>query len=481
MLAGIVPNRADLLNRSLIHLSHEHFLDPTLRNLYVMLTRYMDATGGVCTREALGDLLRNVDAGRRALYLETYDGLAAQEIIEHEFLWSLMQIRELTAERSTNEAIATGLEIATRGWKDPDTKRDLSGHLDARRWVTRVFAEIDRDLAMQESPEGDIRTERTEMLSDYADRKKAFLSGKGRGVMFGIPAIDRHTGGLQPGELWTVAGYSGEGKTTLCCGQLAWSAAVEQGLDVVIFTTETIRVQVRRKLVCRHSRQPMFELGDGINSNDLKNGTMSEPQEARFMDVVDDLTRNPMYGKLYVAQVPRNATISTIEARLRRITEWRPQLVIVDYFALFRPEYKRQSVREEMGDIFKEAKSVATSYDDGKGVPVVSPWQINRASRDEAAKNRHYTTKALSETAESVNSSDGIVSLLAEDGQLDRRRMEILLQILKNRDGETASDIQLVCDYATSWVAEKNAGGGAAATMYERDFGGDMGEDLLPA
>lgn len=466
-----------MLNKSLIHLSPEHFVEPTLRNTYVMLTRYADATGGVCTRAALGDLLRSQDAGRQALYLEMYDSLAATDATDAEFLWSLLQIRELTAERQTRAAIATGLEIDRDGWKDPRTKQDLRGHLDARRYLTQAFAEIDRDLSMQEAPEGDIREERNEMLSDYADRKKIFLSGKGRGVLFGLTGIDSRTGGLQNGELWTVAGYSGEGKTTLCCGQLAWSAAVEQGLDVVIFTTETIRVQVRRKLICRHSRLPMFELPDGINSNDLKNGTMTPEQEAKLQDVVDDLTRNPMYAKLHVAQVPRNATLSTIDARLRRIVDWRPKLVVVDYFALFRPEYKRQTVREELGDIFKEAKGIATSFDDGDGVPVVSPWQVSRSARDEAGRTHHYTTKALSETAEAVNSSDGIISLLAEDGQADRRRIEIKGQILKNRDGETASDINLICDYATSYFTEKQVGGNAA--YLDAEFASSAGSDDL--
>lgn len=475
VLAAIVPSRADLLNKSLIHLSPEHFVDPTLRNMYVMLTRYADATGGIVTRGALMDLLRRADAGAQLLYGELYDALAAQTVRDDEFLWSLGMIRELTADQQTRDAITNGLEISLRGWKDPRSKEDLSGHLDARRYLTQMFAEIDRDLSMQESPEGDIRTERNEMLADYAERKKVFLSGRGRGVMFGIPGIDSRTGGLQNGELWTVAGYSGEGKTTLCCGQLAWSAAVEQGLDVVIFTTETIREQVRRKLTCRHSRLPMFEMAQGINSNDLKNGTLDPEQESKLQMVVDDLTRNPMYGKLHIAQVPRNATISTIEARLRRIVDWRPKLVVVDYFALFRPEYKRQTVREELGDIFKEAKTVAVGYDDGSGVPIVSPWQVNRSARDEAARNHHYTTKALSETSESVNSSDGIISLLVEDGQLNRRAIDMKAQILKNRDGETAPDINLIADYATSWIQEKAEA--AAVNYLSSELGND--EDLL--
>lgn len=459
VLGAISHSRVDLLHKALLHLTPDHFVEPTLRNIYVMLQRYADHTGHVFTRASLADMLRNQDAGRVTLYQETYDSLLALTPTDSEFAWSLHMIRDLAAERATSEAITIGTEIATKGWKDEKSRLEYKGHEEARRWVQQQFALIDKELSMQESPEGDIRGEGRELLVEYADRKAVQLNGGRRGVMFGIPGIDLLTGGLQPGELWTVAGYSGEGKTTLCCGQLAWDAAVAQGLNVYIATTETIRVQVRRKLLCRHSRLPMFGLPDGINSHDLKNGTLPPEHEAKLQDVVSDFTRNPAYGKLHVAQVARGTTISQLEARLRRVTtEWMPDLVVVDYFALFRPETKRQSTREELGDIYKEAKMVATSFNDGKGVPLVSPWQTNRSSRDEAARNLHYTLKALAETAESVNSSDGILTVLAPDGQEDRRRMQLKAQLLKNRDGETANDIDLQCDYATSYITEQRRG-----------------------
>jgi replicative DNA helicase len=253
-----------------------------------------------------------------------------------------------------------------------------------------------------------------------------------------------------------VAGYSGDGKTSFCVNW-AWQAAVQQGLNVYFATTETLRPQVRRKLISRHSVTPHFELPEGINSAELKAGSLPDHLEAKLQDVVADLTRNPAYGKLYLAQVPRGATVQTLESRLLRVLhQWRPDFVIVDYLALFQTDRKRQSQREELGDLIKEAKQVATTFADGTGVPVVTPWQVNRTSRDEAERVGYYTSKALSDTAEATNSADIIPSFLAPL-EAEGRSKEIKGQLMKNRDGETVSGVPIMVDYATCTFTEKQA------------------------
>ena len=47
------------------------------------------------------------------------------------------------------------------------------------------------------------------------------------------------------GGTGSAGGYWRRGKTSLACAVIGVSAAVEQGLNVVIATTETLRVQVR--------------------------------------------------------------------------------------------------------------------------------------------------------------------------------------------------------------------------------------------
>ena len=186
-----------------------------------------------------------------ALYQETYDLLAVTVADEAAFKWSLDQIRELAAERSTGEALTQAMEILTRGLPD-DRGEVRRGHTEARSHLLGRLAEIDTGLSMQDAPEGDMRAEGEEMLGDYAGRKAARASGRSPGINFGIAALDEKLNGLQNGELALLVAYTSEGKTSLVV-QLAHHAAVEQGRNVVILTTETLRPQVRRRLIARHS------------------------------------------------------------------------------------------------------------------------------------------------------------------------------------------------------------------------------------
>lgn len=458
LLSAIIPARRDLLDRATRYLTPEHFLDPVLRNVFVMLCRYADVTGAIMSKVALGDMLTSAraDAGKVALYNEQYDLLAATHADDAQFRWSLEQIRELSAERATGEALTQAMAILTGG-ATGERGELLRGHAESRKHVLTKFAEIDHDLSMMDSPEGDMRAEAEAMLADYAERKAARAAGRNLGVSFGIPALDEATNGLQRGELCLLVGYPGEGKTSSVV-QLGWNAVVCQGLNVVILTTETLRAQVRRRIEARHSCLPQFGVPGGLNSRDIKTGLLSPTKEETLRQVIADFTANPGYGRCWITQVPHRATVGYLESKLLRLSRMFPiDLVIMDYLALLRADRKRRDMREELSDIIKEAKQLATTFNDGYGVPFVSPWQVSRAARREAEKVGYYTSDALAETAEATNSADVIISLLAPQDHTGREA-NLRMQVMKNRDGERASAIDVGVDYATSRFSERRRG-----------------------
>lgn len=460
LLAAIIPDRRDLLDIALRHLSAEHFPDRVLANLYTLLERYAEVTGAILTRTALGDLLTSsrADAGTIASYQETYDELHQRQADEAAFRWALEQIRELAAQRATGQALTQAMEILTRG-AEGERGQSLQGHSDARTHLLARFAEIDRDLSMQDAPEGDMRTEGADILADYATRKAARVGGRALGVSFGIPALDTKIDGLQPGELVLIVGYTSDGKTSLC-SQLAWSAAVQQGRNVLFLTTETPRGQVRRRMIARHSCLPAFGIpGGGLNSRDIKNGTLSPAGEAKLAEVVCDFGANPGYGRVFICQVPRGASFSYVESKAARVARLMSvDLVIMDYLALLRPDRKRTTDREELSGTLKAAKQFAVTFNDGLGVPFVSPWQVSRTARAEAERLGMYTPSALSETAEASNSSDQIISLLAPMDN-DSRITRVKAQVMKNRDGERCAGVEIQVDYATCRFSSPQAGG----------------------
>lgn len=440
-------------------LSSEHFVDKTQKALFIMLERYADKTdGSVMPEKFLEDHLRDkVESGQTHLFVETYRLYAETSVEDAEFMWSVDQLRELVSEKETASALTNAMEILKEG-KETNGGELLKGHSDARGYLLEAFVDIDRELHQQDAPEGDMMDEGSDILSDYLERKDAHLSGTSRGIEFGIPTLDNHIQGLQRGDLCLIAGYSSDGKTTLVT-QLAWHAAVMQGKNVVFFTTETLRPQVRRKLIARHSTLPIFENPDGLNTRDLKGGSLSPKEEKMFKKVVTDYTGNPEYGRIYIAQVPRAATIASLEQRLIRISrKMQVDLVIMDYLGLLASEYRRNNVREELKQIIIDAKQVATTFQDGFGVPFVSPWQVSRDARKQAESLGMYTTAGLSETAEATNSADVLVSMLAPTDNTNRRA-EVTMQVMKNRDGETANGLLVEVDYATATFAAR---GGSA-------------------
>lgn len=449
LLSAIIPDRRDLLDKALRHLNPEHFPDQIHRNIFIMLERYGEVTGAILTRAALGDLLAHAraDAGKILLYQETYDLLYATQADEAAFRWSLDQIRELTAERATAHALTESMEILTKG-APGERGETLRGHFEARSHALQRFAQIDRDLSMQEAPEGDIRTEGNDILDDYVQREHARTSGRTIGVEFGIPALDAKVNGVSRGELCLIVGSTSDGKTSFCV-QTAWNATVRQGLNTVFLTTETVRDQVRRRIISRHSCEEHFAIPGGINSRDLKNGTLSDELKVKLRDVVADFTHNPGYGRCYIIQVPRAATVGYIESKLVRVQRlFSVDLVIMDYLALLKSDRRRQSDREELGSILKEAKQFSTTFNDGVGVPFISPWQVNRTARQEAERTGYYTASATSETSEASNSPDLLIGLLAPWDN-DQRVAPIKMQVMKARDGEKANSIEAQVDYAT--------------------------------
>lgn len=470
VLGAILPKRIDLLNRAMTQLTDVHFPDAQYKNIFLLLERYLETAGDVLTREALLDTLgRNkVDAGKVALYAETYDALVNAKVDDSEFRWSIEQLKELAAEKQTAEALTSGMEILNRGAKGPKGE-DLIGNQDARTHVLTKFAEIDRTLSMQDSPEGDSRQEAAEIFAEYNEVRK------NAGIKYGIPSLDEKIGGYNNGELNLVVGYSSSGKTTLATIQLAWSAAIEQGKNVVILTSETLRPQVRRKLICRHSMLDMFGLDHGINSRHLKagRGYLTADEDKAFPDVVNDYTSNPNYGKLVIVQVPRGATISTCEGKLSRFQrEFQVDLAVIDYLALLKPDRRFTSRREELAATVQEAKQMATTFDDGRGIPVISPWQTSRDAWKEAQTVGYYNSSALAETAEATSSSDVVITIL-EPKENESRFAEIKAQVVKNRDGEKSLGIDLTVDYATSSWSE--TGGSYDGSNNISDFLGSGG------
>lgn len=462
VLSGIIPGRIDNLLYALQHLQEEHFRLDHHRNMFTMLERYFNLAGDILPKQTLSDLLerQGVDAAKTLLYEELYTECFEHDVPDHAFRYSVDALQDLRAKQLTGETITASFEILERGLKVEGT--ELKGHSDARQFIYSELARIDKLNNAEASPEGDMRGEGNEILQDYADRKSGKIMP---GIKTGISAIDYSTSGFQPGELCLICAYTGEGKSMLTT-QTSWHAVVREQKNVFFATSETVRKQVKRRIYARHSREPQFGYPQGLNTTDIKNGTLTPEEEKIFAAVVEDFDKNPSYGKLYLAQVPRGATLGFMEARLsRQAQNFHIDLAVVDYLALLKPDRKRQSSREEYNDIIKDAKVLATSFNDGQGVPLISPWAMSQSAFKEALRTGEYQLANLAETSEAEKSSDCIIALLR---QPDAPK-EAKVQFLKLRDGEIPAPFTLELAYHCAYLGEKQTSSAVAALLDDSD------------
>lgn len=457
VLAGIFPNRVDLLTVAFSKITAEYFTDTLTRTIFQLAEYYYQQVDGVLSARGLNDLLSKsaADPGRIALYEEAFQGLCDLKVDDTDFAWSLSQMQDDYATAKLRGILTKSIHILSKG--DEVDGETVVGQEPAREFLTAHLSALDAEVSVADTPHGDMREEESLILEEYDKIRQARAENKLAGVRFGVSDLDEKVGGLQPGELVLSAGFSSDGKTALCV-QLAWSAAIEQGKNVLFLSTETVSAVIRRRILSRHSRHSKFEdwgIPEGLNSRNLKEGTLSE-EETEFMKfAVRDFTSNPDYGSLYIHQVPRGASMEVIEQIMNSVQrKFNIDLVICDYLALLRPSGIRNTDRESLSGILKNAKQISTTFNKGTGVPFVSPWQVNRASKENADSVGMYTSQSLAETAEATNTPDIIISILAPTDNTERYA-DITGQVLKNRDGETANGILLSVDYATSMFSSK--------------------------
>jgi hypothetical protein len=489
VLAGALSCGVDLIDDLSRLVTDDHFSDPTLRTLWRAVLTYRSVASGVLTRRVIENMTSKVAPGTAALIREQFDALQRQPETPDTARWAAHELREERERWLTSRMFSDAQEIMSgEVTEEPDALgrpgRTWAGPADAREWAERRLAEIATETAVSESPADDVLREGRTILDDFV---RARTSDRSRVPLTGIPSFDEMTLGLGKG-LIMVAAPSGFGKTQLCVS-LAYHAAQMQGLNVYFATSETVRELVRARLVARHSRHPKFadhcadlNLPLGLDSKLIDRGMLPEEHIPLLRDVAIDWgangQRTDTEGTCYVAQMPFGQTVSALRAMVDiRARAAKPDLVIVDYIALMASTGRHSSTREELSTLVKESAHMAVDFDKGSGVPLVSPWQMNRKSQEEFVRTGELDPNGLAETAEAVNSAHLVVAL-SPDGARNGRKAGVKVNVLKCRDGVTLTGeqgIPVEVDYATSYFEQRVSAG--AGSSFEP--GSDESMDLL--
>lgn len=245
-------------------------------------------------------------------------------------------------------------------------------------------------------------------------------------------------GGFYRGELALVIGDSGAGKSFELM-QFAYNAALT-GHKVGFFTIEMSKWKQQTRLDSRIS---------GIPFRDFKMATLSKEQIAKWHEKVDKFAKHG--GSIYVTGFPRGCTVQNIEAKAKEIEDKNGGLdiIIIDYLNDIKPRkggFITDVNWEAQGDISKELRQMALSWNMNKGIPIVT---ANQGKTTSALNSFKMTDQGLPKFKRVVWSdaafsplppqhSSIVIGLLhAKDEETGYASM-INHQIAKNRDGDTS-------------------------------------------
>lgn len=253
----------------------------------------------------------------------------------------------------------------------------------------------------------------SDALSRYAER--ATDGHKYKGMILGLPEVDKHMFGIHPGEICVFAGTSGGGKSWM-----AGYATVEnfkRGLRTMLFTLENDVEMTFDRLACIEARVDYEHWQRGeCNENDLL-------RVKSFLSLLEASDKQPII-------VQPGAGERTAAAMIRRAIVEDVDAIIIDQLTFIeRAVGSRARERKDIvAEIMRDTKNLIS---EGRKVPCLILHQINRKGREEARKTGRFLMDHLGESTEVENSASFVFAIYQSP---DHETAELAeLQMLKSR------------------------------------------------
>lgn len=231
------------------------------------------------------------------------------------------------------------------------------------------------------------------------------------GIKTGVPLIDQWVGGLFKKELTLVLADTNVGKSLLMCyigGQI-----LRQGKRVLHVTLE---MSLARTLLRYFAT--LAEPDDGITYNDILGLT-----DVRKVHEYSVKTRERYEGLFHIEELPSGK--ATMEDLYRFLDKYQnPEVLIVDYLDLIKPDVRREHKRFELGETTTNLRAVAMEA----SIAVLTPTQASKLSHHRRLVDVQY----VAEDYEKVRIADTVVGM--GQSQDDSIRHEIVMMLSKSRN-----------------------------------------------
>ena len=267
-----------------------------------------------------------------------------------------------------------------------------------------------------------------------------------KGVKFGIPCIDEVYRGLVPGDILTIAGYTGSMKTTLA-SNLAYNA-MKEGKNVLYISLEVSRDDLMFALLSRFS---FTDYTKPIMRNEIQEFATKNKKE--FLELCNEY--NKLEGNIRIVDekdlntysiTAFNELIEKINEEFITRTGKKTDIIVLDHVQLL----KFNDSKSAMDNPYLVV-NYYTSYFREKaareGYAVILVSQTSRQGYEYACKNNgRYLETGLAEANELERASTCIVTIFVTDR--GKQSKEVSVQVLKNRYGEKMEEPSQASMYA---------------------------------
>lgn len=226
------------------------------------------------------------------------------------------------------------------------------------------------------------------------DFSEALLSAyTNRRIYYGFPALDTMTAGMSAGQLITIAGRTGTGKSALAL-QMALNASAA-GNKTLYFSLEMCQREFAERII----QQKM-----GIASDRIKTGRLTKDDYGIINASVD----SKRFNNLFVIDSTKH-----FKDMRKYIEKYKPDLVIVDQLSLIDPDHHTNSIRERYIYLTRELKNMARKYN----IPIIELAQLNRIEAHVLPQLYH-----LKESGSIEEDSDVVILLHKFAGYSDSKK-----------------------------------------------------------
>ena len=386
-----------------------------------------------------------------------------------------VHVANLIHKRVNQDASKNLMKIATEVAQSGFTYE----HLD----LIRQYAHLSQEDVVVDT------TKSSDSFRDFYNQKKQQPTG----LQTFIKDIDTKIGGMGPGSLTTLAGYTSHGKTTLAAN-IAYNNAKKLNYNICYISLEVPKEDMMYNFLSRHSFEPKFTQFAYVPHEKMRFCTMSDEEEKFIMeDVLNDFMTEG--GKIRILDETDFKTMSfgEIREKLENVddqmieeTGYPLDAVFVDHAQLLKFSQNGKKFSSEiamMNEYISFFRKLAIDFrKDSEGnsrkLAVLLLSQINREGWKKAVKNNgQYNLNALAEANELERGSQIIMTIFTDE-QL-KLANEARIQLLKNRNGVTMTEpASLFADFRAYVIGDDMQGFSDTMSMDDLESVFDSGTSL---